>query len=107
MLGARAYYLHSVLHDWPDADAVRILENLKPALTPGYSKVIINENIIPNTGADPIATALDLGMLCLNTSSERTEQDWTDLLNKAGFKVTGAWAPQGGESQGVVEAEPA
>ena len=30
--GARAYYLHSILHDWPDERAKAILEMLKPAL---------------------------------------------------------------------------
>ncbi|KAK8070078.1 hypothetical protein PG994_006694 [Apiospora phragmitis] len=33
--GARAYALHSILHDWDDAEGVRILENLKPALKRG------------------------------------------------------------------------
>ncbi|KAK7748142.1 hypothetical protein SLS53_001396 [Cytospora paraplurivora] len=33
--GARAYSLHSILHDWTDSDCLRILENLKPALKPG------------------------------------------------------------------------
>lgn len=32
---ARAYHLHSILHDWNDEDSLRILENLKPALRPG------------------------------------------------------------------------
>lgn len=33
--GARAYHLHSILHDWDDKDCSRILENLKPALKSG------------------------------------------------------------------------
>lgn len=32
---ARAYSLHSILHDWDDKDSLRILENLRPALKPG------------------------------------------------------------------------
>lgn len=32
---ARAYHLHSILHDWDDKDSLRILENLRPALKPG------------------------------------------------------------------------
>lgn len=35
MRHARAYHLHSILHDWDDKDSLRILENLKPALKPG------------------------------------------------------------------------
>ncbi|KAL8809107.1 MAG: hypothetical protein Q9200_003712 [Gallowayella weberi] len=34
--GARAYYMHGVLHDWSDEPARKILEMLKPAMAPGY-----------------------------------------------------------------------
>ncbi|KAL5347758.1 hypothetical protein ACLOAV_007167 [Pseudogymnoascus australis] len=43
---ARAYFLHSVLHDWGDEDSVRILENLVPALKRGYSRVLLNEIMV-------------------------------------------------------------
>ncbi|KAL3446918.1 hypothetical protein BJX65DRAFT_278281 [Aspergillus insuetus] len=36
---ARAYSLHSILHDWSDEDGVKILQNLVPALKRGYSRV--------------------------------------------------------------------
>lgn len=45
--GARAYYLHSVLHDWSDDDCVKILQALKPAMKEGYSSVLINELVVP------------------------------------------------------------
>lgn len=47
VMGARTYYLHSVLHDWGDDDCVKILEQLKPAMKPGYSSLLINEIIMP------------------------------------------------------------
>ena len=40
-LGARAYYKHSCLHDWPDSKADETLTSLKPGLTKGYSKLLI------------------------------------------------------------------
>lgn len=48
VMGTRAYYLHSVLHDWGDDDCVKILEKLKPAMKPGYSSLLINEIIVPS-----------------------------------------------------------
>lgn len=45
--GARAYYLHSIIHDWDDMDAGRILGHIRDALIPGYSKLLINDVIIP------------------------------------------------------------
>lgn len=49
----RAYYLHSVLHCTTGLDSKcrEILSNLKPALTKGYGKLLINEVVIPNTKA--------------------------------------------------------
>lgn len=49
--GAKAYYLKSVLHDWPDEQCKQILSNLKPALKAGYSRILVNELVVPDTGA--------------------------------------------------------
>ncbi|TIA33116.1 hypothetical protein D6C78_07775 [Aureobasidium pullulans] len=43
---ARAYFLHSILHNWDDKQEIRILKNVKPALKPGYSRVLLNEIIL-------------------------------------------------------------
>ncbi|KAL2755543.1 hypothetical protein ACRALDRAFT_1076879 [Sodiomyces alcalophilus JCM 7366] len=95
--GARAYYMHSVLHDWTDDVCDSILARVTAAMKPGYSKLLINENVIPGTGADWQATALDLVMLSLFTSKERTEADWRRLLGKAGLKIVNIW----GKGEGV------
>ena len=44
--GARAYYLHSVLHNWSDDQCVKILARLKDAMAPGFSKVLTHEYVI-------------------------------------------------------------
>lgn len=75
----------SVLHDWPDDDARKILRNLVPALEKGYSKILLSENVIPRTGCHANLSALDLGMTFLNGSHERTEERWTQLLNEEGL----------------------
>ena len=61
--GARAYYMHSVLHDWPDDTCMSILSNIKAAMERGYSKLLINENVIPDVEAHWETTALDMMML--------------------------------------------
>lgn len=45
--GARVYHLHSIIHDWDDSDAGRILGHIRDAMIPGYSKLLINDVIIP------------------------------------------------------------
>lgn len=57
--GAKAYYMHSVLHDWNDENVRKILTHLKDALKPGHSKILINENVVLDRGADWKITSFD------------------------------------------------
>ncbi|RAL10943.1 S-adenosyl-L-methionine-dependent methyltransferase [Aspergillus homomorphus CBS 101889] len=101
--GARAYYLHSILHDWPDDTCRRILANLVAAMTPGYSKLLVNENVIPDTGAYWETTSLDLIMMSVG-SGERTEGQWRGLLESAGLRIVKIWAAQRGV-ESLIECE--
>ncbi|KAK0637084.1 S-adenosyl-L-methionine-dependent methyltransferase [Bombardia bombarda] len=101
--GARAYYLHHILHDWPDDKCVEIVTNLKGAMTPGYSKLLVNEHVIPSVGASWEATYLDLYMMFLFGARERTEDDWKALLEgKCGLKIEKIWNPGNGV-EGIIE----
>lgn len=90
--GARAYYMHSVLHDWPDHVCEKILARVKDAMKPGYSRLLINENVIPSTGAWWETSALDLTMMAILGATERTEGNWHDLIEKAGLKIVKIWS---------------
>ncbi|KAI4906488.1 hypothetical protein J4E90_010562 [Alternaria incomplexa] len=49
--GARAYYLHSIIQDWNDDVNSQILKAIVPAMTKGYSKVLVNDFVVPDQGA--------------------------------------------------------
>ncbi|KAJ8610952.1 hypothetical protein MRB53_038256 [Persea americana] len=102
--GARAYYMHSVLHDWPDAKVIEILSNITRAMKRGYSKILINENVIPAEDAYWMTTGLDIMMLMLFASTERTEETWRALLEQAGLKITHVCHYETG-SESLIEAE--
>ena len=106
MSAARAYYLHSVLHDWPDDVGKVILKQIAGAMRRGYSKLLINENIIPDTGADWQATALDIMMMTLFSSKERTLNDWKNLLEspELGLKIVHIWSAQNSQ-ESLIECE--
>ncbi|KAJ4378633.1 hypothetical protein N0V86_005503 [Didymella sp. IMI 355093] len=91
---ARAYYMHSVLHDWTDDVCKQILKQIAGAMKPGYSKLLINENIIPATGANWEATALDITMMTLFGAQERTSSEWQKLLEdpSIGLKIVRVWS---------------
>ncbi|KAI8957645.1 putative O-methyltransferase [Daldinia sp. FL1419] len=101
---ARAYYLHSVLHDWGDDDCVRILEQLRPAMKPGYSKLLVNEIIVPDRNPPWPVTSMDQLVFVLGAMGERTEAHWTSILTQAGFKIIHVYGYENG-SESLIEAE--
>ncbi|KEY64592.1 hypothetical protein S7711_03651 [Stachybotrys chartarum IBT 7711] len=90
--GARAYYMHGVLHDWSDEPARKILEMQKDAMTPGYSKLLIHDHIAPDGLAHPHTTAYDLTMMVMVAGGERDESQWRELLKSAGYKIDKIWS---------------
>jgi hypothetical protein len=64
--GALSYLLKSVLHDWPDSHALRILHNVvAAAMKGGYSKLLVVKNGFSDdgTGVELVAAALYLTMV--------------------------------------------
>jgi hypothetical protein len=88
--------MHSVLHDWTDADCRRILSNLVPAMKRGYSKILINENVIPSTNAYWETTSLDIIMMADFASQERTETQWRALVESVGLRIVKIWTVRRG-----------
>ncbi|EXK40573.1 hypothetical protein FOXG_20330 [Fusarium oxysporum f. sp. lycopersici 4287] len=85
---ARAYFLHSILHDWSVEHGVQILKNLKPALKPGYSKVLINEIVLSEENLSVPATSMDMMMLGhIGEACERTEETFRAIVADAGLEV--------------------
>ncbi|KAI2465128.1 S-adenosyl-L-methionine-dependent methyltransferase [Annulohypoxylon bovei var. microspora] len=102
--GARAYYMHGVLHDWSEEPARKILEMQKEAMKPGYSTLLIHDHIASETLAHPHTTAYDLTMMVMVAGVERQEVHWQALLKSAGYKLVRIWrSPLA--VQGVIEAE--
>ncbi|KAI2636734.1 putative hydroxyindole O-methyltransferase [Xylaria nigripes] len=85
---ARAYYFHSVLHNWRDDDCVRILQQLRPAMKKGYSRLLLNEIVLPRRDHTWQATGLDQLILVCCGVQERTEAHIAMLLKRAGFRLT-------------------
>ncbi|KAI9709578.1 MAG: hypothetical protein M1820_003338 [Bogoriella megaspora] len=101
--GARAYLFQNIFHNWADSMCLDILEKLAPALTPGYSKLIISNIIIKDENAPLRQAGIDIGMFIFS-GLQRTETQWKDLLDKRGFKVIKFWHPPG-DADGMIEAE--
>ena len=91
MANSRAYF-HHVLHDWSDNHCLQILNNLRDAMTPGYSKLLIHDLVLPGVGASNVQARFDLTMTTINSGMERSAHELTQPLETAGFNITCIWS---------------
>ena len=84
--GARMYYMRNICHDWPDHKSRLILQNIKAAMGPD-SVLLIDDMVVPNTGAHWQATQLDMLMMTALASCERSQDQWEKLVTSAGFTI--------------------
>ncbi len=85
-LGARAYYLRNILHDYPDEKCVEILDRLKVAMTED-SIIMIDEMVLPNVGQNYMQCQIDWTMLSALAAIERSRKQWESMLDMAGMKI--------------------
>lgn len=84
--GYDAYVLKWILHDWNDADSLRILKKCHQSMQ-GRGKLLIVEMLVGAKNHHSLAKISDIGMLVLTGGRERTEREYRDLLQRAGFTL--------------------
>jgi hypothetical protein len=85
--GADAYFLRHIIHDWEEEKALTILHNCHQAMS-AESKLLVIESIIPKGNDRFGGKFLDLVMLLIPGGKERTEDEYRELFDKAGFELT-------------------
>ncbi|CAG7559938.1 unnamed protein product [Fusarium equiseti] len=88
---ADVYLLRTILHDWPDADAVKILQGVVEAMGPN-SRLLIMDMVLPQpgSGSKTFEAALrqkDLTMIQTFNAKEREVEEWSALLGKADSRL--------------------
>lgn len=95
--------MHHILHDWSDAESRSILQNLKTAMKAGYSKILVDEAILPQTNCPSWFAAGDMNMMAALAGKERTKKQWIDLLQSVDLEVKIWNSPHDGE-EAIIEA---
>jgi hypothetical protein len=89
--GADAVLLKHVIHDWNDAQATSILEVCREAL-PARGRLLCVEGLYPARIDRSLesrgAAANDVNMLVCTGGRQRSEQEFRDLYEAAGFELT-------------------
>ncbi|KAF4628136.1 hypothetical protein G7Y89_g10015 [Cudoniella acicularis] len=100
---ADVYLLRMIIHDWPDADAVRILKQLVEVMKEG-SRIVIMDMVlpIPGTTSQTLEAALrqkDLMMRQVLNAKEREVEDWHTLVRKVdeGMHIVAIRRPEGSQ----------
>ena len=102
--GGDAYIMKWIIHDWDDEKAIRILKNIRSQI-PSHGKLILVDCVVPEGDEPHFSKFIDLNMLVMTGGKERTEREFQQLLDAAGFKLLRV-IPTGVPTH-IVEAEPA
>ena len=91
-----AHVLSTIIHDWDDEAAKRILATM---LASAGERLVLLESVIEPGNEPQGAKWLDLLMLVIARGRERTEEEWRALLAASGWEPTRF-------GKGVIEARP-
>ena len=84
--GGDLYILKYVLHNWGDAEAIRILRRCCESMAPSGRVLAIEGVMQPGNQADPLKQ-LDLSMMLLTGGRERTQEEFATLYQQAGLQL--------------------
>ncbi|MFZ1989096.1 MAG: methyltransferase [Alphaproteobacteria bacterium] len=90
-----AYMIMTVLHDWSDEEAAAILRSIKKT-APNDAKLVIIESVVQEGSMGDMGLDLDIEMLAMTTGRERTREEWAQVLEAGGWRLsrvipTGGW----------------
>lgn len=74
-----------MLHDWDDAECVEILSSIREA-APEHARLFNSEFVVPSPDHSHLAKLFDIHMMVGTTGRERTESEYVDLFERAGFE---------------------
>jgi hypothetical protein len=98
-----AYLLSRVIGNWSDADSLRILTNIRAAMSPG-NRLIIVGNMPSSNDRTTYPVQLSFYMFALMGARTRTYDEYAELLDRTGLTITRWTNFPDGES--IIEAAP-
>jgi hypothetical protein len=83
---ADAYLLMNIIHDWPDAESIKILSAIRRAM-PTRARVLIIETVVPEVPGPHLSKELDIAMMALPGGMERTQEQYASLAAKCALRL--------------------
>lgn len=88
--GADAYILKTVLHNWPDEAAIRILKNCRAAMDPGH-RLLVPDFLVEPDQITTLVPFMDMAGMMIFSGRERSAQVLSDMFSRTGFKMDRSW----------------
>lgn len=85
--GGDAYLMKAILHDWDNDRSIDILRACRRAMSP-IAILLVIERVIGPPNEIPEGKFSDLNMMVQYAASERTREEFQDLLLRGGFEMT-------------------
>ncbi|OJH35775.1 hypothetical protein BON30_37635 [Cystobacter ferrugineus] len=85
--GHDVYMMKMIIHDWADDQAVRILRSCRQAMRED-SKLLLIEQLLPERKLSGVQMFIDLTMMAMFGSKERTATEFQVLFAQAGLELT-------------------
>ena len=84
--GAQAYLLSHIIHNWSDKESADILRVVRSAI-PADGRLLVVDMVLPDDDREHYAKDLDIRMLASFDGKERSEAEFAELLDSAGFRL--------------------
>jgi hypothetical protein len=101
--GGDLYMAKTIIHDWQDDEARKILENVRRAMRP-TGTVVLYETVVTPPNQAHFSKLLDIEMVVHGGGRERTEGEYRELFKRAGFTLSRVIPTAGPMS--ILEARP-
>jgi hypothetical protein len=85
--GGDLYVAKTIIHDWQDAEARKILQNIRRAMRPSGA-VVLYETVVTAPNQAHFSKLLDIEMMVHGGGRERTESEYRELFRSAGFTLS-------------------
>ena len=85
---ADVYLMKAIIHDWPDAESIRILETIRIANS--NATLLVIDRVLGGPNEDLEGKLMDLHMLVMPGGMERTLEEWDPLFTAGGWTFEGA-----------------
>jgi len=85
-----AFMVRNILHDWNEADVIRILSNLRKASGNTGCSILLVEIALPERTTTDLLKGkhlIDMHMMNMFDAQERVPSEWHAIMEKTGFKI--------------------